>query len=126
MAIVRFLVACGESTEGVGVRIALFTLVLLCTSARADDAQWHEWFSSLFSPSGTPCCAQYDGIVLTDVDWDHTLGHGYRVFVEGQWVDVPDSAVVRAKNKFGRAVVWPYRDGAGVLHIRCFLPGAES
>ena len=35
------------------------------------------------------------------------LGH-YRVRLNGEWIVVPDNAVVTEPNKFGPAVVWPY------------------
>jgi hypothetical protein len=48
------------------------------------------------------------------------------VRVHGQWIIVPDAAVVTEPNKFGTAVVWPYLDGDGQILIRCFLPGAGT
>jgi hypothetical protein len=50
----------------------------------------------------------------------------YRVRLYGEWILVPDDAVVTEPNKFGPAVVWPYMDAKGVTQIRCFLPGAGT
>jgi hypothetical protein len=50
----------------------------------------------------------------------------YRVRLHGEWIVVPDSAVVTERNRFGAAVVWPYMDAAGATQIRCFLPGAGA
>ena len=52
-------------------------------------------------------------------------GH-YRVRIEGQWLVVPDAAVVTEPNRFGPAVVWPYTDRYGNTRIRCFIPGAGT
>jgi hypothetical protein len=64
---------------------------------------------------------------MQDVDWDTRGGDGgYRVRIGGEWIAVPDDAVVTEPNKFGAAVVWPYQDGAGNIQIRCFLAGAGA
>ena len=41
----------------------------------------------------------------------------------GEWIVVPNNAVVSEPNKFGPAVVWPYMGTDGQTQIRCFLPG---
>jgi hypothetical protein len=71
------------------------------------------------------CCAFADGASLQDVDWDTQVGH-YRVRIQGEWIVVPDAAVVTEPNRFGLAVVWPYRDRDGTTQIRCFMPGAGT
>jgi hypothetical protein len=48
------------------------------------------------------------------------------VRLAGQWVDVPDAALVTDPNKFGPAVVWPYKDEQGKTQIRCFMPGGGA
>jgi hypothetical protein len=52
-----------------------------------------------------------DGTSIEDVDWD-TRGWsgGYRVRLQGQWIDVPVGAVVTEPNRYGPTVVWPYQD----------------
>ena len=46
----------------------------------------------------------------------------FRVLVDGQWIDVPDDAVITVPNRAGRTMVWPVKGASGIL-IRCFLPG---
>jgi hypothetical protein len=81
-----------------------------------------QWFESLASRRG-PCCSAADGQSVEDVDWDTKDGK-YRVRLDGQWVEVPPDALVTVSNKFGLAVVWPYKDYEGRTQIRCFIPGA--
>ena len=57
------------------------------------------WFDSLRSAKG-PCCSDADGSVVSDVDWESKDGH-YRVRLEGQWIDVPDDAVITVPNRVG-------------------------
>ena len=64
-------------------------------------------------------------LTISDVDWDTKDGH-YRVRLHGEWIDVPDIAVVTGPNRYGPAVVWPYMDENGKTYIRCFLPGAGA
>ena len=66
-----------------------------------------------------------DGVSVQDVDWDTQDGH-YRVRIYGQWLVVPDDAVVTEPNRFGPAVVWPYNDRYGNTQIRCFMPGVGT
>ena len=84
------------------------------------------WFDKLASGKGL-CCSFADGLTIEDVDWDTAGSNGtYRVRLDGKWIDVPDAALIKEPNKFGPAVVWPYRDVDGVTQIRCFLPGAGA
>lgn len=83
----------------------------------------HDWFDHLASPGRGLCCSFADGRTIDDPDIDMNGSH-YRVRIDGQWIDVPDDAVITAPNKYGRAVVWPYQDENGVTQIRCFMPGA--
>src|SRR6516164_3388680 len=71
------------------------------------------------------CCSFADGFKVDGVDWDTQDGH-YRVRLNGEWIVVPDNAVVTEPNKFGPAVVWPYMGTDGQTQIRCFLPGAGA
>jgi hypothetical protein len=82
------------------------------------------WFDRLASGKGL-CCSFADGLRVDDVDWDTEEGH-YRVRLYGEWIVVPDNAVVSEPNKFGPAVVWPYMGTDGQTQIRCFLPGAGA
>lgn len=84
------------------------------------------WFDGLKSSKG-PCCADADGNVLQDNDWESKDGH-YRVSIEGAWFDVPDDAVVKQPNLYGPTMVWGYRvwngeSGNMRFVIQCFMPG---
>ena len=81
------------------------------------------WFDSLASRKG-PCCSDADGTAVSDVDWE-THGGRYRVRLDGEWVDVPDEAVITEPNRVGRTMVWPIRGYLGVT-IRCFMPGSMT
>jgi len=88
--------------------------------------QQKSWFDTLKSGKG-PCCADADGSVLQDNDWDSKDGR-YRVFIDGQWVDVPDEAVLKVPNMYGPTMVWGYpvyngESGKMRYEIRCFMPG---
>jgi len=81
------------------------------------------WFDRLASRKG-PCCSDADGSAVSDVDWETSGGH-YRVRIEGEWVDVPEEAVITEPNRVGRTMVWPVRGYLG-LTIRCFMPGSMT
>lgn len=92
------------------------------------------WFDGLRSKKGM-CCSFADGQQVNDVDWDTQDGH-YRVRLHGDWIVVPDDAVISEPNRFGPAVVWPYDTYTSVqdsenevkptTQIRCFIPGAGT
>lgn len=109
--------------------VLVFCVYVATPAAARDDGHYaneplHAWFDQLGSGRGL-CCSFADGRAIEDVDWDSQDGH-YRVRLQGEWVIVPEDAVVTEPNKFGRAVVWPYMNTKGVTQIRCFLPGAQS
>jgi hypothetical protein len=81
------------------------------------------WFDRLASRKG-PCCSDADGSAVSDVDWETSGGH-YRVRLEGEWIDVPEEAVITEPNRVGRTMVWPIRGYLG-LTIRCFMPGSMT
>lgn len=89
----------------------------------AQNPELHEWFEGLRSGKG-PCCSDADGSAVSDVDWETAGGH-YRVRIDGEWVVVPDEAVITEPNRIGRAMVWPIRGYLG-LSIRCFMPGSMT
>jgi hypothetical protein len=114
------------------MRALCLLLCLLASSALArDDGRYANsplkpWFDSLKSGKG-PCCSDADGTALSDVDWESVDGH-YRVRIEDKWWDVPDDAVLKQPNLYGKALVWPntHRGLNGVLEkvdIRCFITG---
>jgi hypothetical protein len=118
-------------------------LLLASTSLALAGGDWknsplHHWFDSLASKKGL-CCSFADGVAISDVDWGTevldkpiTLADGtqernvYWVVVDGQKLIVPPDAVVVEHNRYGRAVVWPFRDIADQLQVRCFMPGTEA
>ena len=118
-------------------KVALVSVSLLCvgvaslpaTLARDNgrfagaDPEIKAWFDHLASGRG-PCCSDADGYALSDPDWESKDGH-YRVRIDGQWIDVPDDAVITAPNRVGRTMVWPIRGYLG-LTIRCFMPGSMT
>jgi hypothetical protein len=111
--------------------VALCMTVLVASDAAARDTEGKyansplkSWFDQLASGKGL-CCSFADGVSVQDVDWDTQNGR-YRVRLYGEWILVPESAVVTEPNRFGPAVVWPYMDTDGATQIRCFLPGAGA
>lgn len=84
------------------------------------------WWQGLASGKGS-CCDHADGVRVEDVDWDTGGPNGqYRVRLRGEWIVVPETAVVAVPNRYGPAVVWPYTDTGNTTQIRCFLPGAGA
>jgi hypothetical protein len=108
---------------------ALWLLALQAGQARdrgqfaGSSPELRAWFEGLKSSKG-PCCSDADGTAVSDVDWQSGNGH-YRVRLDGEWVDVPDEAVVTEPNRVGRTMVWPLRGYLG-LTIRCFMPGSMT
>lgn len=90
------------------------------------DPNVRAWFKSVRSPHGVPCCDLADGHRLGSGEWDidPKVESGYRVHVEGMWMDVPPEAVVNnSGNPVGEAVIWYVRQGPESVYIRCFVPG---
>jgi hypothetical protein len=115
----------------------LGTLACAAASQARDYGQYSQvpteiknWIESLADGKGTPCCATADGTVPEEFAWDMGARH-YRVKVYGQWVIVPDAAVIKGPNRLGHAVVWisyddPVFEEKPILAVRCFLPGPAS
>jgi hypothetical protein len=82
----------------------------------------------LKNKDGLVCCARADGHPLDESEWDIKDNH-YRVVVNGEWIVVPDDALILGPNKFGKAIVWlwpsqevaEWAEGRSNL-IRCFIP----
>jgi len=108
------------------VLVAVTLSVLTIGGARAHDRnhpELNDWFKSLQSGEGL-CCSGSEAKRLDDADWESKDGH-YRVRIDGEWVDVPQDAVVDGPNRAGRTMVWPhYIDGHP--KARCFMPGSMS
>jgi hypothetical protein len=76
------------------------------------------WFKAVMAPNGVPCCDIADG---HRTDYDFREG-AYWVPIEGQWMAVPERAIVRDRgNPVGQAVVW-YVHHRGSIIISCFVP----
>jgi hypothetical protein len=106
---------------------SLAVLLIEYASAR-DNGQFatsplKPWFDSLRSGKG-PCCSDADGMAIADPDWESKEGH-YRVRLDGEWITVPDDAVITEPNRAGRTMVWPVKGSLGTS-IRCFLPGSMT
>ena len=111
-------------------RLAHFVLlaslsVLASTALAFDNGQYDNvapdiraWFKSVMAPNGVPCCDISDG---HRTSYDVREG-AYWVPIEGQWMVVPDRAVIRDRgNPVGEAVVW-YVHHRGSIIISCFVP----
>ncbi|WP_024508512.1 hypothetical protein [Bradyrhizobium sp. ARR65] len=110
--------------------LLLVTLTAPASHARDPDGRYaaqnpelHKWFEGLRSGKG-PCCSDADGTAVADVDWESANGH-YRVRLDGEWIEVPDEAVITEPNRIGRTMVWPIRGYLGIS-IRCFMPGSMT
>ena len=105
---------------------AILWLACGVTAASAHDQHrpgLNPWYQSLKSGRG-PCCDGSDHKPLPEVDWEKREGR-YWVRVEGQWVVVPDDAVLPGPNLDGRTLVWHFVGTSGI-YIRCFAPGSMT
>jgi len=84
---------------------------------RFADSPLKPWFDRLASKKGL-CCSFADGVRVQDVDWDTQDGH-YRVRIYGQWLVVPDAAVVTEPNRFGPVSGHRWRNANSLLHGGC-------
>ena len=76
------------------------------------------WFKGVMAPNGVPCCDISDG---HRTEYDVRNG-AYWVPIEGEWMAVPERAIIRDRgNPVGQAVVWYVRHG-GIIIISCFVP----
>lgn len=118
------------------IRVAAMAVVAFaCSSqalARDPDGRYANsplkpWFETLESKMGR-CCVEADGEF---VEWE-TRGGRYFARVRGQWVAIPDEAIVAGPNLAGRAMIWvtngtvdKYRTlrSFSSFTIKCFLPG---
>jgi hypothetical protein len=99
--------------------------VLTSAAAAFDNGQYESvspdiraWFKGVTAPNGVPCCDIADG---HRTEYDFREG-GYWVPIEGQWMAVPERAIIRDRgNPVGQAVVW-YVHHRGSIIISCFVP----
>jgi hypothetical protein len=121
---------------GYNVRFPLL-LVAAVILVRDPTGKWagdplQPWFESLRNKTGLYCCARADGHPVADGEWD-MKNNSYRVFLQGEWIVVPDGAVILGPNKFGKAMVWVWPQemfassgfaSGGSTSILCFMPGS--
>ena len=111
---------------GAAVLVALVAVALRPVQAHlADRPDLDNWAMGLASAKGM-CCDGSDAEPIKDADWDATTDGHYRVKINGEWIDVPPSAVVPSGNKYGQTLVWGYPaiNANPPFVVRCFLPGA--
>jgi hypothetical protein len=99
--------------------IAALLLTLPILAQARDDGRYANnplkpWFDQLKSKKGF-CCSDADG---KTTEFEMRTDH-YWVPVNGEWVQVPEEAVITEPNKVGHAMLWLTYD----QRIRCFLPG---
>lgn len=113
-----------DSNTALGL-IILGVVVIFTSTVFAHDHDrpgLNDWYTSLKSGKG-PCCdgPGKDAKHLSSEDWESKDGH-YRVRIDGKWIDVDDSAVLKQPNRDGRTLVWLYWI-SGEPYARCFIPG---
>ena len=115
------------------MRILMLIICVLPVPVRAfDNGQYTDvpdnvrsWFKSIRRPSGVLCCDIADGQRTT---WKGDEAGRYWVPINGEWVQVPEEAVVyNSGSPISEAVVWYTRFEEGGIQygifIRCFVPG---
>jgi len=118
-----------RTIELAALRAVLFAAFIGTPAVAHDNGQFgdvpapvREWFHSVKSSKGIPCCDIADGH-RTEFDMRKDL---YWVPVNGNWVPVPPDAVLKGTaNPVGDAVVW-YSVYSGQVIIRCFVPGGAA
>jgi hypothetical protein len=120
---------CRGAVKAAMLRAVLLTLLIGTPAIAHDDGQFgdvppqvREWFHSVRSAKGIPCCDIADGH-RTEFDMRQNL---YWVPINGNWMPVPPDAVLKnAGNPTDGAIVW-YSDYGGQVIIRCFVPGGGA
>jgi len=104
-----------------GIFLAIFVAPALAHDP--SHSELNGWFDNRASGRGL-CCSFADGVTVADPDWESRDGH-YRVRLYGEWIDVPDDALITEPNRFGRTMVWPMVFN-GEISVRCFMPGSMT
>lgn len=82
----------------------------------------HSWFEKQKNQNGTSCCEVADGRRVDDADWKADDKGNYWVRISGNWIEVPEQAVINPRNRpVDYAVVWIYNGT-----IMCFMAGAGT
>ena len=116
----------------VALAISVFTFTQVGAMDRSElkdvPPSIRQWFESMMSPSGKPCCSYADGHRTEYEIRENT----YWVPIGSVWMPVPPEAVIEDKgNPFAEAVVWysPVivdRKWTGQQKIICFVPGSGA
>ena len=109
--------------------VMLCTPLLAATPQGSDPGRYgsaandfKSWIEGLSCHDNIPCCPYADAITPEKVSRDMGT-HRYQIQIGGNWVPVPEVAVINGPNPFGRAVVWLEFHGlTGDAHVVCFLP----
>ena len=112
---------CRRATHAIYVAILSISAIDRALAHDYRHPELNGWYESLHSGKG-PCCDGTDATRVDDADWETKDGH-YRVRIDGEWVDVPNEAVVSGPNLAGRTMVWPYYLN-GHPKARRFMPGS--
>ena len=104
-----------------GIFLAIFVAPALAHDP--SHSELNGWFDKLASGRGL-CCSLTDGVTVADPDWESRDGH-YRVRLYGEWINVPDDALITEPNRFGGTMVWPMVFN-GEISVRCFMPGSMT
>jgi hypothetical protein len=121
-----------DKRKGLGMRACL--AVLICALSIVSIAQARDlegryaqsdprikgWIEGLTDKNGTSCCDTADGHEVEG--WDMGPA-GYRVKVQGRWLEVPPEALIEGPNLLGYARAW-LRYQNGEPRVRCFIGGA--
>ena len=116
----------------VALAISVFTFTQVGAMDRSElkdvPPSIRQWFESMMSPSGKPCCSYADGHRTEYEIRENT----YWVPIDSVWTPVPPEAVIEDNgNPFAEAVVWysPVivdRKWTGQQKIICFVPGSGA
>ena len=129
---------CGATARGSFTLLCALGIFFPVAAAQADDTGHYRqvsteikaWTEALTNEVGIGCCTIESGLIPEEIEWDISA-NSYRVKVDGQWLFVPDEAIIKGPNRLGYAAVWFEIDHdlefeEYTVSIRCFLPGAAS
>jgi hypothetical protein len=129
--VIGFFIMCGAMGFG---------LLLLTQLVRADwqkvAGEWEQyrlnetqmnWFKSVRSKNGVPCCDISDGHPTEMKRHEDGIYIPDPMHTGGPWMIVPKEAMtIPGNNPIGVAVVWFVVQNGKTVHIRCFVPESEG
>lgn len=131
-------IICGATTRSSLTLLVAFGIFFSVAASQAGDIGQNRqvspeiklWAEALTNEAGIGCCTIANGLIPEEIEWDISA-NSYRVKVDGQWLFVPDEAILKGPNRLGYAAVWFEIDHdidfeEYTISIRCFLPGAAS